>query len=68
MILAHGIIGEGQPWWVLGFAFLIAHAVADYSLQSEFLAIGKNHRVDPGSLWLFQGCSLQRSLALKISK
>ncbi len=28
----------------LFFALLIGHMVADYSLQTEFLALGKNHR------------------------
>jgi hypothetical protein len=40
-------IGSDQPWWVLAFAFLIGHSVADYPLQGEFLALGKNHRNSP---------------------
>jgi len=40
-------IGTDQPWWFLGFALLIGHSIADYPLQGEFLALGKNHRLSP---------------------
>lgn len=46
MILALLPIGD-QPWWQLGFALLIGHAIADYPLQGEFLALGKNHKLTP---------------------
>ncbi|MEO0445599.1 MAG: DUF3307 domain-containing protein [Verrucomicrobiota bacterium] len=58
MMLAEGLVGSGEPFWVLGFAFLIAHAIADFSLQSEFLALGKNHRSDHS----FQGLEGTRGI------
>lgn len=45
MIPAFLPIGSEQPWWELGFALIVGHAVADYPLQGEFLALGKNHRL-----------------------
>ncbi len=34
------------------FAMLIGHAIADYPLQGDFLARGKNHRnPSPGMAW-----------------
>jgi hypothetical protein len=47
MIPAFLPLASNQPWWVLGFALLIGHAAADYPLQGEFLALGKNHRNVP---------------------
>ncbi len=47
MLLESGILGADQPWWVVYFAFLIGHAIADYPLQGEFLATAKNHRLPP---------------------
>lgn len=52
-------IASDQPWWVLAFAFIIGHAVADYPLQGEFLALGKNHRLPPGTLHYNKGDSVR---------
>ena len=41
------LLSPDQPWWSLLFALFIGHAVADYPLQGEFLARGKNHRLPP---------------------
>lgn len=49
MIPAFLPLATDQPWWALGFAFLVGHAIADYPLQGEFLALYKNHRIAPDS-------------------
>lgn len=53
-------VASNQPWWVLGFALLIGHAVADYPLQGEFLALGKNHRQHPE--WRFMKSGTMKGL------
>lgn len=40
-------LGSLHPWWALLFALVVGHAIADYPLQGEFLALGKNHRLTP---------------------
>jgi hypothetical protein len=53
-------VDSNQPWWILGFALLIGHAVADYPLPGEFLALGKNHKVTPD--WRFMKSESVRGL------
>lgn len=52
-ILAQWIAGLTHPG-TLFFALVIGHALADYPLQTEFIALGKNHRLPadqiPGGL------------------
>lgn len=58
-LLETGMIGLDQPWLLL-FAFVIGHALADFPLQGEFLAMRKNHRIplpkgdpSPRTLWIY---------------
>ena len=55
-IQGHGL----EAWTQLFFAFAIGHAVADFALQTEFLARGKNRHLAPPAgelhsrhLWLY---------------
>lgn len=61
-ILAQDAVGSGAAAFALFFALLIGHCLADFPLQGQFLAMGKNrhHRMPapegspfPPHLWVY---------------
>lgn len=59
-MIAHIDLTIGTPWMML-FAMLIMHAIADFPLQGAFLAQGKNRHLansefqgeEPRALWFY---------------
>lgn len=52
--------GGMEAWFLLVFAMVIGHVVADYPLQGQFLAMGKNRNLD--ATILFGGARVPRGL------
>lgn len=42
------------PYFELFFLLMVGHAIADYALQNDFMAMAKNHKTDLGKVyWKF---------------